>query len=434
MPSTLRGLKFTLRLKFKMTMDRLVALPVAGESFLLNRGGKTVLVDGGHSSKPLAKELKAYDPEMDRIDIVVCTHADGDHAGGLGNLIDESGLEIGEFWLPGQWIDSIEDLLITPRIVADGLVRELDEIAQEFPHRQHQEGAPDSLAAILDKNAVAERRRHRSNQRNQETPNDRPSAREFDRLRDECSDIPEDDKAAKKVFEAARQRVQYRRRRQVIPPDLADYWLGLIKTAESIRAIAAQAIRYQVPVRWFDFESFIRTRVASGGNLRFLEPLNSVEAAPLPQRQLSYLAKLSAANEACLAFIAPPDFLKFGVVFCGDSPLGDGPGYNNSFFNSREDSDPCWRYLVATAPHHGSESNAMAYRHLSSWARVITWLRTGGSKKQPGATFKNYHPNERACSHCPQTGRKQGLVELWFNRSYWPLVLEMILPHRCACK
>lgn len=211
MPSTLRGLKFALRLKFKMTIDRLVALPVAGESFLLNRGGKTVLVDGGHSSKPLAKELKAYDPEMDRIDIVVCTHADGDHAGGLGNLIDESGLEIGEFWLPGQWIDSIEDLLITPRIVADGLVRELDEIAQEFPHRQHQEGAPDSLAAILDKNAVAERRRHRSNQRNQETPNGRPSAREFDRLRDECSDIPEDDKAAKKVFEAARQRVQYRR-------------------------------------------------------------------------------------------------------------------------------------------------------------------------------------------------------------------------------
>lgn len=415
-------------------MDRLVALPVAGESFLLHRDGKTVLVDGGYSSKSLAKELKAYDPDINRIDIVVCTHADKDHAGGLGDLIDESGLEIGEFWLPGQWIDSIEELLRTPRAVADGLVRELDEIAQEFPHRQHQEPAPDSLAAILDENAIAERRRHRSNQTNPERPSDRPSSREFDRLRDECSDISEVDKAAKKAFESARQRVQYRHRRQVIPPDLANYWFDLIKTAESIRTIAAQAIRYQVPVRWFDFEAFARTRVADGGNPGFLEPLNSVEAAPPPLLELSYFAKLSAVNEACLAFIAPPEFLKLGVVFCGDSPLGDGLGYKNSFFNSRTNLGQWPRHLVATAPHHGSESNAIAYGHLSSWATVNTWLRTGGSSKQPGATFKSYHPNERACSHCPQTGRKQGLAEIWLDHSYWPLGLEKILPHRCNCK
>jgi hypothetical protein len=415
-----------------MTMDRLVALPVAGESFLLHRDGKTVLVDGGHSSKPLAKELKAYDPEMDLIDIVVCTHADEDHAGGLGNLIDESGLKIGEFWLPGQWIDSVEELLEAPRTVADGLVRELDEIAREFPDRQPQEDDLDSVAVILDKKAIAERRR--SNHVNSERPKDRLGSKEFDRLCEVYSDIPKGDKAAMNAFESARQRVQYRRRRQVIPTDLADYWLGLIKTAESIRNIAAQAIRHKVPVRWFDFEAFAMTRVANGGNPGFLEPLNSVEAARPPLLHLSYLAKLSAANEECLAFIAPPEYLKLGVVFCGDSPLGDGPGYKNSFFNSRAGIAPCRGYLVATAPHHGSESNAMAFGHLSSWARVITWLRTGGSSRQPGATFKKYHPNERACSHCPQTGRKQGLAELWLDHWYWPLGLVKILPHRCTCK
>lgn len=414
-------------------MDRLVALPVAGESFLLDRDGKTVLVDGGYASKPLAKELKAYDPDMDRIDIVICTHADKDHAGGLGNLIDESGLEIGEFWLPGQWIDSVEELLKAPRAVVDGLLRELDEIAREFPSRQRQENVLDSMVAKLDERVITERRQHRSNQVNSERPKDRPGSIEFDRLREEYSDTPVD-KAAKNAFESARQRVQYRRRREVIPTDLADYWLGLIKTAESIRTIAAQAIKHKVPVRWFDFEAFAKTRVTNGGTPGFLEPLNSVEAAPPPLLQLSYLAKLSAVNEACLAFIAPPDFLKLGVVFCGDSPLGDGPGYKNSFFNSRADFDQCWRYVVATAPHHGSESNAMAYGHLSSWARVITWLRTGGSSKQPGATFKEYHPSERACSHCPQTGRKQGLVELLLAHSHWPLGLEKILPHRCNCK
>ena len=414
-------------------MDHLVALPLAGESFLLYRDDKTVLVDGGYSSKPLAKELKCYAPNIKRIDIVVCTHADQDHAGGLGDLIDESGLEIGEFWLPGQWIDSIEELLRTPRAVADGLVRELDEIAQEFPLRHHQEDAPDSLAAILDEKAIAERRRHRSNQTNPERPSDRPSSREFDRLRDECSDTSEVEKVAKKAFESARQRVQYRRRRQVIPSDLANYLFDLIKTAESIRTIAAQAIKHQVPVRWFDFEAFARTRKAKGGIPGFLEPLNSVEAAPPPLLELSYFAKLSAVNEACLAFIAPSELMTIGVVFCGDSPLGDGPGYKNSFFNSRTNYGQWPQNLVATAPHHGSESNAMAYGHLSSWATVLTWLRTGGSSKQPGATFKNYHPTKRACSHCPQTGRKQGLAEVWLSPWDSPLSLEKILPHRCNC-
>ena len=219
-----------------MTVDRLVALPVAGESFLLHRDDMSVLVDGGHSSKLLAKELKAYDPEMKLIDIVVCTHADADHAGGLGNLIDESGLKIGEFWLPGQWIDSVEELLATPRTVADGLVRELDEIVCGFPDRQHQEDDLDSVAAILDKEVIAERRRRRSDHVNSERPKDRPGSKEFDRLREEYSDIPKVDKAAKSAFESARQRVKYRRRTQVIPTDLADYWLGPIKRQKAFEA------------------------------------------------------------------------------------------------------------------------------------------------------------------------------------------------------
>lgn len=38
-------------------MDRLLALPTSGESFLLQRGGKNILVDGGYGYRTLADAL-----------------------------------------------------------------------------------------------------------------------------------------------------------------------------------------------------------------------------------------------------------------------------------------------------------------------------------------------------------------------------------------
>lgn len=68
-------------------MEKLIALPIKGEAFLLIRDGKTVLVDGGYNSHDLSRALKVHVPGLKKIDIVICTHADRDHAGGLTTLI-----------------------------------------------------------------------------------------------------------------------------------------------------------------------------------------------------------------------------------------------------------------------------------------------------------------------------------------------------------
>ncbi|WAH57250.1 MBL fold metallo-hydrolase [Pseudomonas silvicola] len=106
-------------------MDQLIALPVSGDAFLLRRANRLILVDGGRSSALLSKELTKYG--VNHLDVVICTHADHDHAGGLVDLLDRSKITVGEFWLPGAWAESLPALLETPAIVVDDLIQTLDE-------------------------------------------------------------------------------------------------------------------------------------------------------------------------------------------------------------------------------------------------------------------------------------------------------------------
>ena len=64
-------------------MDKLLALPIAGDSYLLHSQGVKILVDGGHSSLSLSAALASPDVAVRDLDIVVCTHADIDHAGAV---------------------------------------------------------------------------------------------------------------------------------------------------------------------------------------------------------------------------------------------------------------------------------------------------------------------------------------------------------------
>ncbi|WP_217619573.1 MBL fold metallo-hydrolase, partial [Achromobacter sp. GbtcB20] len=78
------------------------ALPIKGESYLLQYMGKLILVDGGYTGSSLALALKKQlgKPNI-HLDVVVCTHNDKDHAGGLTDLLDRPGITASEFWLPG---------------------------------------------------------------------------------------------------------------------------------------------------------------------------------------------------------------------------------------------------------------------------------------------------------------------------------------------
>ncbi|MBV7488028.1 MBL fold metallo-hydrolase [Pseudomonas sp. PDM30] len=423
-------------------MEKLIALPIKGEAFLLIRDGKTVLVDGGYNSRDLSRALKIHAPDLKIIDIVICTHADRDHAGGLATLIGTSKLTVGEFWLPGAWADSIPELIENPRTTMQGLISELDRTPRDLLRSLPND--VDAVAHHFETVATAERK-----EANSQKPADDFMERDvkfsyktlLERL-GYWNERPASDhnyrnyrhhrrllSRTERAFESGRTQLRYRKAKGKITPAVANYWLELIDAAKAIRAIAAQAITYGVPIRWFDYNAFATSRSAQGGNAQFLEPLNSVEQPPPPPRKLSYLAQLSPANEQCLAFLAPADTTRLGVMFCGDSPLGDGPSYANSFLTKK--IQPQSLLFVATAPHHGSENNQPAYRHISAWGHPLLWVRSGGSVKQPGATYKAIDPVNRACTHCPQKGLELREAVVHLERS---TLCFRVSSHECACR
>jgi hypothetical protein len=214
------------------------------------------------------------------------------------------------------------------------------------------------------------------------------------------------DVAAKHIFVSARRRVQ--RRIQRVTDDLqkkiALYWLQLIDTTKAIRGIAVAAITHEIQTRWFDYEGFARTRSPSGGAQGFLVPLNAVEQSRPPIPGPFYM-RLTRINRESLVFFAPPSRGRCGFLFCADSPLGDGPNYKNSFLSGHL----CWP-VVVTAPHHGSETNRVAYSHLNAWTHIAVLLRAGGSAKQPGQTFLKQTPCIKLCAKCPRIKREPSLT------------------------
>lgn len=416
-------------------MDKLLALPVSGDAFLLRRKGLHILVDGGCNGKVLSAALSAPEVAVDHVHIVVCTHADMDHAGGLTDLLDVSSIRVDEFWLPGAWSDSLPMLLTHPDEVIDALITELDE---NFPTASNDNEDDDSFESRVHAEIAEKRRTLWREHRHREgpvKPGQHVSEAGLEWLKGQAVAAeldPANDAEAAKTFGKGRRRVKYRASTRQLHTQWTAFWLDLIDTAERIRKIAVQAIRHNVNVRWFDFSEFVKTRNASGGVPGLLIPLNAVElTVPPPPLTMNYMARLTPVNEECLVFYSPgTDFpYDLGVVFTGDSPLGDGPSYQRSFISWASTDHRC---IIATAPHHGSESNMVAYGHLQNVSTVLLWLRSGGSQKHPGTTFRSLPHPARACTHCPHLKLRREMVSIQLSAPFfWPLL--RVRAHDCIC-
>lgn len=413
-----------------------MALPVAGDSYVLLARGKAILVDGGHSSRTLAAALLSPDVAVNQLDIVVCSHADADHAGGLVDLLERSPIRVGEVWLPGAWGDVIPKLFSNPREVVDSLLQEMEIWQTDLDGSSYQD--EEEFEAAVHSRIAKER----------SLLMDRPRdvlVRDLDKPDSEAGirwlreQLPEDQLDRKADAAAAKEFVRGRRLAKRTgstrgQDDLQQsLWARTIKTAERIRQIALQAVRHNVPVRWFDFGEFARRGNASGGWPGLLVPVNAVELVhpPKPVEAMAYLARLTPVNEECLVFrsdLASSWPLNCDVIFTGDSPLGFGTGYTHSFVGGLGKRG---RFVVATAPHHGSESNSVAYAHLEETIDVALWLRSGGSSRHPGPTFRRLDPATRLCTSCPHRKhvRKLAVIHLAHPR-WWPIRTN---GHECNC-
>ncbi|MPQ84130.1 MBL fold metallo-hydrolase [Pseudomonas sp. MAFF 730085] len=404
-------------------MNNLVALPVNGDAFLLQRAGRTVLVDGGTTSARLAAELANF--YVDDLDIVVCTHADADHAGGLVDILDTSNVTVREFWLPGEWLHSLPVLLPHPEQAMERLVEEAESFRGDVSRDLDNHG--DFMPEPVYEQTGHEREYWRA-YKYSESPDEDNDGLGWLKEWAAAAEVKQG-AAAARVFRNAENRIRYRARRGKITYQVASAWIAMIKTADRIRKIALQAIRHNVCVRWFDFSEFKKKGYCAGGEPDLLIPLNAVELRmpPVPTNSAFYLY-LTAYNRECLVFLSPSydGLFPYSIVFTGDSPLGTGRNYATSWLVwPRHVSTE----VIATAPHHGSESNAHAYGHLTRVANVLMWLRSGGGASHPGATYRRIPPWIRYCTHCPR-----------LNQSRQAIVVDMNCPlmarahgRQCVC-
>lgn len=353
-------------------------MPIKGESYLLEYVGKLVLIDGGYKGSSLAAALKQQLGQSNiHLDVVVCTHNDSDHAGGLTTLLDQQGITASEFWLPGSWKESVQEIVEETELFYTELVKEFDDCEEiEALLTVDNEKIDSELAKLTSEASFSD----------ESDPGD---------IRRPLELRPT--KLGTRSPAASKARRSIRKKGKSLGITLRA--LELIDTAERIRKIAFSANDKNVPVRWFDYLAYSKDRIATGGE-DFLTPINAKELREPPALvgiKLHRFIALSRANRESLAFLSSGDDSHVEVMFCGDSPLGDGPRYSNSFLSGRWTDRP----LIVTAPHHGADSNAMAYRHIDGFGDVCFWIRAGGKNYHPQSTYRGIPSSIRTCTHCP---------------------------------
>lgn len=380
-----------------MSSDRFRALPVGrGDCFVFETGGRTIMVDGGQNALGIKALLEKA--QISRIDVLVCTHADSDHANGVLGTLLHTAVEIEEVWLPGQWTERLGDLLNAPCDFAHELSRD----AERTNHRSLEEYAG-SLAVESD-----------------ETGSDVLRARDVEHqpggefIEGDYGDLVQD------VL-----------RQEPDPLLLGDGWLWPfevphrlfvegIETARRIRDIALAASDRGIKTRWFDFDEFNRS--GPGGGEAYLRPLNSREWMPRrrPRGALEYVA-LSMANKRSLVFRVPANDQRPDIVFSADSDFGYGRTSNTApgalFTRTTSGKNPTLAAgTLFTAPHHGSEANAVAYPDISAVADYVLVRSDANYKGRPCPQYRKLA--KKYCTIC--NGGPKRPVELVWDGGWQP--------------
>lgn len=381
---------------------RFIALPVSqGDAFYLERDDWSVLVDGG-LSKQFLPDLFRRETGKCRVNVLVCTHNDADHANGVLGFL-ESSLCCDEVWLPGRWLETLPSVLRSWQEVEhvffarpDMPTSDIVETSGEAPTRTRFEVFADSLdadefASTVDAESV-------------EIPS---------------SGWPESMVSLLENAPPWREGYhgEYWHPYRLINRD--DFFRSAMEAAARIRDIALAAFHRGIPVRWFEYEP----GNPSGGTA-LLRPVNAQQIARVAR--VARVARITPVDDRCLFLLAHTVANKKSLVFC--SPRAD----ESPAVLFTADSDlanttmPCnLTHAIVTAPHHGSDANAKAYDVVTNSPCTDTdslnWVRSDGRyRSRPGPEFLKQP--KRFCTMCRKTStcftNKQA-VELRAQSGSW---------------
>jgi hypothetical protein len=368
-----------------------IAIPVGqGDAFYLQTAEGSVLVDGGRSISGFPYLFRST-TGTGRVDVLVATHNDADHANGVLGFL-RSGLRCREVWLPGRWAQVLPQVLRPREEILYVLTRQAAD------------------AHIVDRRGEGSLLEQYAQTLNEATDGFGQSE---GMLQLDESGWPVE---AAELFEAASEddewwafpwaELQYGefwllRRLWSLPEVKGRLLRGAIVAAERIRQIALAAYHRGIPVRWFEWNA-----QNPGGGFNWLLPLNSRQLAqvkPIPEGNFLDFLALTVANKESLVFWSPPAAGAGGVLFTADSDLN---GVNF----------PPLAGAIVTAPHHGSEANKNVYSLIS---QPVIWVRSDGkSRKRPGQTF--LQPGKtRFCTLCRNPKSRKSAVMFFGFQGAW---------------
>ena len=419
------------------TIARFIAIPVRqGDAFYLQTPFGSVLVDGGRAISGFAN-LFTRTTRAKRVDIVICTHNDADHANGVIGFL-EAGLECREVWLPGRWLGVLPYVLNPTSEVVEALAEQARKAAPALQERFRQ--APDirTLFEIYGDFMLEEPFGY------EESSPPPPNPRPVEVTDGWPADLEED---LERALQGGWEELWWPWGRLLWMPyrwlEPLDYWawrrawhiwwdacqdpiaralfLGALEAAERIRRIAVTAYQLGVAVRWFEY-----TASRPAGGTRWLRPFNGREVLYVrlvPIDMLLRLLALTTANRESLVFWADLDDCP-GVLFTADSDLRAVPQLPNL------------SGAIITAPHHGAEANANAYsevsKHLGGSQADITWVRSDGRfRKRPGQSYLSA-PGFRFCTICrTRDPQPKQAVRLSMQQKRW-VPEQGVRP--CSCR
>jgi len=372
--------------------SQFLALPVGqGDAFYLRQGDASALIDGGRSFHGLERMLST-NAKADQLDVIVCSHNDADHALGLLGLLS-AGFPCREVWLPGSWTTRMDNLLTKPAAFLAELIqniKEIPELGGDVPEQ--------GLLEVFGSRLVAD---------NQYQEGEQPTERITHALEValESDDWPI---RGYPLFQIPNFEAPILIPLMMPPNPRARLLMEGVAATARIREIAVAAHANGARIRWFHFDAPVSVPPSRTDLLR---GVNCGEIARIPAAHpsaLFYLA-LSVANKESLVFqtrtVGAP-----GVLFTADSDL--------AFGGSIDWDQP----LLITAPHHGSEANAHAYKRFSneglSCPGTKIWVRSDGRfRKRPGPSYLK--TQSRFCTRCRGQDGPAQLVEFRTNRGQW---------------
>lgn len=378
-------------------MARFIAIPVAiGDSFYLERDGFSVLVDGGKSINGFP-QLFSKQVKKQRADIVVCTHNDADHANGIIGFL-EAGFKCKELWLPGMWLDCVNDLMEPDRDVIINIVNG----AEKF----WLSDKPFNEDATFSFEEIGERLWNDFNVNNLDKGSQ--TKREAQNFKQNEFDKDWTNKMEKNIDTDSYYQLGIHHYYRKFDP-LFDYYWNLnfrnvvekaIEAGDRIKQIAILAYTNGIPIRWLNHDP----HNPSGKVFKYLHILSARQSFmpidPADPSLLFFKLALTTVNKESLVLYSPADEKSPGVLFCADSDLKD--------INL-----PIQKNDLITVPHHGSEANKKAYENITtslpSNHGTLVWVRSDFPfKSRPGSTYKNLK-GDKFCTICSPEELKQAV-------------------------